>query len=643
MNISKLTFFLIISGIFTVSGCGSNSSVAADSIINETVLVNCGNGTCEQGENCENCAADCGCKNGQSCQGGVCIGMSSCGNVICESDKGENCDTCPDDCVCKNGQTCQNGTCTTTDTDTGTDTNTDTGTDTNTDTDTDTGTDTGGPVCGNGTCETGENCENCAADCGCKNGQTCQNGTCITTGPVCGNGTCETGENCENCAADCGCKNGQTCQNGTCTTTGPACGNGTCETGENCENCVADCSCSSSQTCQNGTCITTGPVCGNGSCEQGENCENCAADCGCSSGQTCQNGTCVTTPDLTDCKGYADCAYGCNQDQACITNCQNQSTPAALSTYQDLQTCIDNNNCSGLSGSDFNKCVDDNCLGQYFKCFSGDTYQTCVDLFDCTTACPDDDLSTPDVDEAQVCVNNCWENSTYNAQWDRQHLSDCINDQCTSECDGNNANYTPANCNKCIDDNCQDQYFKCFSGDTYQTCVDLVDCLNGCPDDDPNTPDIDESKTCIGDCWENSTYDTEWDLQHLLDCANNQCTSECSNPDSDTCKSCFSDALYSSSCTSYANKCFTHGTATCGQIMDCMNGCTTGDQACMNDCYDNGSLAAQKQYSDWQQCGLDACPTECADPNSDACNTCWQAAVNSGGSCNYLVQACSNS
>jgi hypothetical protein len=83
-----------------------------------------------------------------------------------------------------------------------------------------------GPVCGNGSCESGEDCASCAADCGscggctyycsdygyspgqCVSGWEC-NWPCIdytgcSSGPVCGNGSCESGEDCASCAADCG-------------------------------------------------------------------------------------------------------------------------------------------------------------------------------------------------------------------------------------------------------------------------------------------------------------------------------------------------------------------------------------------------------------------------------------------------------
>ena len=76
----------------------------------------------------------------------------------------------------------------------------------------------GGPVCGNGSCEAGENKNNCPSDC-------------APAGPVCGNASCETGEDCSTCSADCG-----VCP--------PAdvCGDGQCTGSETTSTCPADCS-----------------------------------------------------------------------------------------------------------------------------------------------------------------------------------------------------------------------------------------------------------------------------------------------------------------------------------------------------------------------------------------------------------------
>ena len=87
-----------------------------------------------------------------------------------------------------------------------------------------------GSVCGNLKCEPGENPGNCHIDCCTLLDGTpgfCGDGKCLgfgcgedpatcpeDCGNICGNGTCEKGENPENCAADC---QWQKCGDGVCT------------------------------------------------------------------------------------------------------------------------------------------------------------------------------------------------------------------------------------------------------------------------------------------------------------------------------------------------------------------------------------------------------------------------------------------
>ncbi len=111
----------------------------------------CGNGTCESGEDCASCAADCPSFD---------VAGASCGNGICEAGNGENCNNCALDC---NGRT------------------------------------NGNPAnrfcCGDGDC----------SDARCS-----QSGFSCTTVPVnptttcCGDFLCESPESSQNCALDCG-------------------------------------------------------------------------------------------------------------------------------------------------------------------------------------------------------------------------------------------------------------------------------------------------------------------------------------------------------------------------------------------------------------------------------------------------------
>ncbi|MBW2700716.1 MAG: trypsin-like serine protease [Deltaproteobacteria bacterium] len=120
------------------------------------------------------------------------------------------------------------------------------------------------PFCGDGNCDAGEDCANCADDCG----------ECPVD-PFCGDEECNGAETCATCEADCG-----AC---------PFCGDEECNGAETCATCEADC----------GAC----PFCGDGSCDADEDCASCEGDCGvcqtcsvkgdpCSSGSDCCSGLC---------------------------------------------------------------------------------------------------------------------------------------------------------------------------------------------------------------------------------------------------------------------------------------------------------------------------------------------------------------
>jgi FtsP/CotA-like multicopper oxidase with cupredoxin domain len=194
-------------------------------------------------------------------------------------------------------------------------------------------------VCGDATCDGGEDSCNCAADCGAPPSSelTCDDGVdedcdgvtdCDDTDcdadaacsvPFCGDATCDAGEDSCNCAADCGAPPSSelTCDDGVdedcdgvtdCDDTdcdadaacaAPFCGDATCDAAEDSCNCAADCgappsselSCSDSidedcdgvTDCDDTDCSAdaacNGAVCGNGACEPGEDCNSCGSDC----------------------------------------------------------------------------------------------------------------------------------------------------------------------------------------------------------------------------------------------------------------------------------------------------------------------------------------------------------------------------
>jgi hypothetical protein len=174
-----------------------------------------------------------------------------------------------------------------------------------------------GVCCGNGTCESGEDCNSCLADCISGGGGSAQ----------CGNGVCEpsAGEDCLSCEADCnGKQNGNPrnrfccgdgagekpvdCGDSRCSSGGFACGDppppyccgdGFCEGNEDNTNCAIDC---------------PPPFCGDGNCDPGEEC-SCAADCGTppATETACSDGVDNDCDGLTD-SADPDCVCGAKND-----------------------------------------------------------------------------------------------------------------------------------------------------------------------------------------------------------------------------------------------------------------------------------------------------------------------------------------
>ena len=184
--------------------------------------------------------------------------------------------------------------------------------------------------CGDNYCDTTETCTNCFADCGCNTGYICTeqntclkkesvscvnsseclggfcvNNICRNQSTFCGDTYCDSGETCNNCIADCGCKNDFTCtsQNVCLKAEGAFC------------NKISDCAIGS---CVHNVCRNTTTFCGDNFCDSGETCSTCQADCGCNSGNICSDGACKAnigsfcSPTQNCLQGY--CVHGiCRQ------------------------------------------------------------------------------------------------------------------------------------------------------------------------------------------------------------------------------------------------------------------------------------------------------------------------------------------
>ncbi len=344
-----------------VESCGAGGTCQSSAPVNCSDGVGCTIDSCnESTDSCDNVASDAACSDGLFCNG-----SETCNSVLdCQSGPTVNCDdgvVCTDDSCNEATDSCDN---------IANDSNCDdglfcNGTEScNSSTGCQAGSDPCAPLvcdevvdqcvggCDNdGTCEGGEDCNNCSNDCF------------SGAGASCGNGICEAGdgEDCLSCASDCngtqggkpanrfccgdgdgqnpvGCSDSRCSSGGFMCTTVPAapscCGDTICEGTEDSNNCAVDCG--------------PAPFCGDGICDPNEDECNCATDCGAppSTETSCTNGVDDDCDNDVDCDD-ADCA----SDPICQSACDNDGI---CESGEDCMNCA--NDCEGkLNGNPGNR------------------------------------------------------------------------------------------------------------------------------------------------------------------------------------------------------------------------------------------------------------------------------------------------
>ncbi|MBM4396866.1 MAG: hypothetical protein FJ087_14400 [Deltaproteobacteria bacterium] len=247
------------------------------------------------------------------------------------------------------------------------------------------------------------------------------------------------------------------------------------------------------------------------------------------------------------CKWFYDCANQCppppNQ-QACVTDCQNETSSEGFAGVQAFETCMDQNGCYNKASQDeLIKCLSDFCMDEYFKCFSGTLYATCTELWACFDGCP------PEADGKELhdqCVGNCWDGATYEANWDHQHLVECLFENCPI-CEKSNP--TPAEDQQCVTCQnetlgtggpCNDHYKKCAASGT-QTCSEIFQCINTCAD-----------TACAQGCRAKGTFAAQDKLLAIFDCFGTTC--EQFDNDEQAWSQCANEAL-TGACKAQADAC----------------------------------------------------------------------------------------
>jgi len=172
----------------------------------------------------------------------------------------------------------------------------------------------------------------------------------------------------------------------------------------------------------------TGKQCGPDGC--GGSCGLCPC-VGCDPAATQCNddtGMCEAAEALT-CSGINDCMAACNpDDNPCLQDCMNQGSTDAQNQLNALIQCLINNGGQQCTDAQCqNDIIMEFCMAEYTACFPGGD-MTCSEMFDCMETCGQD----------QDCLQECYNNSTIEAQGQYQAIASCVIEQCgeqpTEEC-----------------------------------------------------------------------------------------------------------------------------------------------------------------------------------------------------------------
>ena len=241
----------------------------------------------------------------------------------------------------------------------------------------------------------------------------------------------------------------------------------------------------------------------------------------------------------------------------------------------------------------------------------------CNSIYDCLRLCPSGNAACQQACMNGLCLADQQEFTTFN---------DCL------DTNGCNKITTDPEFGQCVDQYCADPYMKCFSGNTYATCLDLNACLNACPDDDPNTADVNEAQVCGQDCYKNSSYEAQSAFQAKYDCLYAQCptckTATTGSADEKTCNTCATPVITTGgACATEWQACAAHGSKNCAETWTCLK--TAADQAAAQACYGAATFTAQGLIGVWEDCSFAKCTTltfTCLDATKTAdCKTQWDS------------------
>ncbi|MDP6944108.1 MAG: hypothetical protein QF464_08170, partial [Myxococcota bacterium] len=454
--------------------------------------------------------------------------------------------------------------------------------------------------------------------------------------PVCGDGTCDEGEDAEGCPDDCGAVDisciQDNCELGNCVDV-PQCAEvitcmGSCES----DACVTACIAAAppeaeAMLTEIATCATaadcfvpSGPetVCGDGACEGDETCESCAGDCGECPVQT----DCCTAHEGGGCTDEVCVGFICEMDATCCDEQWHEGCAAtALAVCDVCQSTCGDGVCEAAEDSE--SCPDDcveapteGCIAE--SCDLGGCLELdiCADVLMCMEACDDVDCAEACLATAPGSVVDLL-TAAVACGVDNGCLSDgpkppneCVVESCeTGNCEAFPDCASALECMKSCDTTvCAEECVLATPATFHAPLYNLIDCgvANGCLTDpnvfcgDGECTGLENYDTCPGDCPPVCGDDVCMSPETAGSCPDD-CEQECGDflcthdEDNGNCPADCPPECGDDVCTAPADGIIGETAASCAQ--DCPAEC--GDTFCTHD-------------EDHESCSND-CPPVCGD------------------------------
>jgi hypothetical protein len=343
----------------------------------------------------------------------------------------------------------------------------------------------------------------------------------------------------------------------------------------------------------------------------------------------CQDSACMAqhcTPQYTACTGMAppqqqpqgelsctdllDCAWRCQQDQACFAQCQARASAQASQAYSAYSNCFFNNNCQD------DACAQRFCSAERAACLGPQADPPQADPPQQQPDPPPQEQPDPPPQQGQLSCNDL-----IACSWRCQDQACFAQCQAQASAEVNRAYSDYANCffnNNCQDEACAQRFcsaeFAACTGRApqgdpppqqqpdpppggNQTCEGIYQCMQTCRD-----------QACYDQCYARGSQGAQASYANLANCSvRNQCQD---------------GNCIAARCGAEYQACFGQpppqaqppqnqppqqgdppqngGGRSCPEVLDCFDRCP--DQGCIQACFDAGSNAAQQQVNGIYEC-----------------------------------------